>query len=257
VTDVHIRRFTGRDGLELVYRETGDGRPLVLLHGFSGSYRHWLEDGPAAAFARQGYRVILPDFRGHGESAQPHDPGAYPPDVSADDALALIDHLGLEDHAYDLGGYSLGGRIVVRMLTLGARPARAIVGGQGLADVTRAAGSEANHRVLAALARGDEIEPGSPDAETAYWFRQSGADPQALLYVLDSLLATSNDALSAIETPTLVVVGDQDFDHATGQALAAVLPNARFTSVPGNHRTVLPRPEFAQAISSFLAEPLD
>lgn len=255
MTDVDVHRFTGRDRLDLTYRETGDGRPLVLLHGFSGSYRQWLEHGPAAAFAQQGHRVILPDFRGHGESAQPRDPGSYPSDVLADDTLALIDHLGFADHAYDLGGYSLGGRIVVRMLARGARPARAIVGGQGLADVTRAAGSGANLRVLAALAQGDRIAPGSPDAQIAYWFGQSGADPQALLHVLDSLAATPNDALSAIETPTLVAVGDQDHEHATGEALAAALPNGGFTDVPGNHWTALTGPEFAKAMSAFLAEP--
>ena len=47
---------------------------------------------------------------------EPHDPLSYPPDVLADDGLALIDWLGLDD--YDLGGYSLGGRIVLRMLWL-------------------------------------------------------------------------------------------------------------------------------------------
>ena len=56
--------------------------------------------------AGQGYRVILPDLRGHGDSARPHDPAAYPPDALADDGLALIEQLGLTD--YDLGGYSLG-----------------------------------------------------------------------------------------------------------------------------------------------------
>ncbi|MGH7745084.1 MAG: hypothetical protein ACREQ5_09835 [Candidatus Dormibacteria bacterium] len=55
---------------------------------------------------------------------------SYPPDVLDDDGLALIDWLGLDD--YDLGGYSLGERIVLRMLVRGARPARAIVVGQRL-----------------------------------------------------------------------------------------------------------------------------
>jgi pimeloyl-ACP methyl ester carboxylesterase len=252
-TDVLVHRYTGRDGLELTYRETGAGRPLVLLHGFSGSYRHWLEHGPAAALARQGHRVLLPDFRGHGDSPQPRDPGRYPSDVLTDDALALIDHLGLEDHAYDLAGYSLGGRIVVRMLARGARPARAVVGGQGLADMTRTAGSGANRRVLTALARGESIEPGSPDAEMAYWFGQSGADPQALVYVLDSLAATPPDTLTGIETPTLVVAGDRDHGHGTGEALAAALPHAQFVEVPGDHWSALTGPGFAEAIGAFLA----
>ncbi|MGH3406758.1 MAG: alpha/beta fold hydrolase, partial [Streptosporangiaceae bacterium] len=126
-----VRRLAGRDGRELAYRETGEGRPLVLLHGFAASGRQWLDHGPAAVLAAAGYRVILPDLRGHGDNARPHDPACYPPDVLADDGLALTDGLGLDD--YDLGGYSLGGRLVLRMLVRGARPARAVVAGQGLA----------------------------------------------------------------------------------------------------------------------------
>ena len=246
-----LRRFTGRDGLELAYRETGEGRPLVLLHGFAASGRQWLDHGPAAALADAGHRVILPDLRGHGDSARTRDPACYPPDVLADDGLALIDGLGLDD--YDLGGYSLGGRIVARMLVRGARPARAVVAGQGLAAVSGAAGGGTNRRVLTALASGNRIEPGSPDAQSAYWITQLGGDPTALLQVLDSLVATPEEALRQVEIPTLVVVGDQDHDHACASALAAVLPRARFARVPGDHWTALTGPGLATAITRFLA----
>jgi pimeloyl-ACP methyl ester carboxylesterase len=255
VPETKNSRFRSPDGLELVYRELGVGRPLLLLHGFSGSYRHWLEHGPAAALAARGHRVVLPDFRGHGDSPQPRDPAAYPADVLADDILALIDHLGLDDLGYDLAGYSLGGRVAVRLLIRGARPARAVVGGQGLADVTRAAGRGAVHRVLTVLAAGEQPEPGTPDAQAAYWFGRSGADPQALLNVLASLVASSEDEVRGIGTPVLVAVGDADHEHATGAALASALPQGRFQPVPGDHWSALTGPEFAQAIFDFLAEP--
>jgi pimeloyl-ACP methyl ester carboxylesterase len=245
-----VHRFAGRDGPELAYRETGDGRPLVLLHGFTATAMQWLDHGPAVALAERGHRVILPDLRGHGDSARPHDPASYPPDVLADDGLALIDQLGL-DH-YDLGGYSLGGRIVLRMLIRGAQPARAVVAGQGLTAVSSTASGGTNRRVLTALAQGDYIEPGSPDAEAAYWIRQLGGDPPALLQVLNSLVPATNEALRQVETPTLVAVGDQDHDHASASALATLLPNARFTQVPGNHWTSLTGPELATAIMTFL-----
>ena len=126
-----VPRFAGHDGVQLAYRESGSGRPLILLHGFMGTGSHWLDQGPAGTLAEQGFRLVLPDFRGHGQSARPHDPLAYPPDVLADDGLALIEHLGLSAGEYDLGGYSLGGRIAVRMLARGAEPVRAVVAGQG------------------------------------------------------------------------------------------------------------------------------
>jgi pimeloyl-ACP methyl ester carboxylesterase len=247
-----VHRFPGRDGLKLAYRETGAGRPLVLLHGFAASASQWLDHGPAAAIAGHGYRVIRPDLRGHGDGARPRDAAAYPPDVLADDGLALIDRLGLED--YDLGGYSLGGRVVLRMLARGARPRRAVVAGQGLASVTSAAGGGTNRRVLTALARGEHLEPGSPDAGAAYWFTQLGGDPRALLLVLDSLVATPVAALRQLTTPALVAVGAQDGDHASAEALAAALPGARFIRVPGNHWTALTGPELGTAIAAFLAD---
>jgi pimeloyl-ACP methyl ester carboxylesterase len=244
--------FPGRDGLELAYRTVGEGPPVIMLHGFTASGLHFLQHGPAAALASHGYRVIVPDLRGHGDSSRPHDPAAYPPDVLADDGLALIDFLQLRD--YDLGGYSLGGRIVLRMLARGARPARAIIGGQGLdalgGPTSRTGGYR---RALTAIVSADRLEPGSPEAMQADWLAQSGADPQALLHVLDTFVETPGTALTAIRTPTLVVAGDEDERQAA--ELAAALPGARYVQVPGDHVTALLSPELETAILAFLAGP--
>ncbi len=188
--------------------ETGSGRPLILLHGFMGAGTHMI-DGWARMFVEQGRRVVLPDFRGHGDSAKPHDPAAYPLDVLADDGLALVEHLGLDDGDYDLGGYSLGARIVLRMLVRGAKPGRAIVAGQGLAKVSGPQG-EASYRVLSAVVDGVAIEPGSRDALIAQWISKLGVDLRALLLVLDSLVPTPADALRQITVPALVAIGDRD-----------------------------------------------
>jgi pimeloyl-ACP methyl ester carboxylesterase len=59
--------------------------------------------------------------------------------------------------------------------------------------------------------------------------------------------------LRDVRTPTLVAVGDQDDTHATADALAEALPDARFTRVPGNHFTALTSPELTTAILTFLA----
>jgi pimeloyl-ACP methyl ester carboxylesterase len=145
MTDMDVYHFRGRDGVELAYRQIGEGRPLVLIHGyFSTATVNWLRYGHAAKLAALGFRVIMPDLRGHGDSAKPHDPAAYPPDVLADDGFALIEQLELAD--YDLGGYSLGGRTVIRMLVRGAAPARAIVAGMGLEGIVHAGGRSAFFR---------------------------------------------------------------------------------------------------------------
>lgn len=251
MTDLTAQRFRGRDGVELAWRELGDGPPVVLLHGLMGTGTLLLSHGPARAIAERGYRVILPDLRGHGDSARPHDPACYPPDVLADDGLALVEHLGLDD--YRLAGYSLGGKLVLRLLARGARPARAVVGGQGLdaldADTSRTGGYR---RVLAAMASGSAFEPGSPDEALAGWVTQIGADPRAIGCLLVSFVATPREALAQVSTQTLVVAGEQDTRSASAAELTALLPNGRLVLVPGDHYAALGAPEFIAAVLDFL-----
>lgn len=244
-------RFTGFDGAELAWHETGSGRPLIFLPGFGGLGSRLLDFGPPAAIAEKGYRVLLPDFRGYGESANPNDSPAFTPDVLADDGLALARFLGLGERDYDLGGYSLGARITVRMLARGATPGRAIVAGQGLAKVSGPQQHGANHRVLTALVNGTAIEPGSADARTAQAISRAGADPRTMLNVLDSLVPTTEFALRRIAVPTLVAVGEED-DRTDADQLATLLPESRFVRVPGDHGTALFAPELTAAILEFL-----
>jgi pimeloyl-ACP methyl ester carboxylesterase len=248
--------FAGPDGVQLAYRETGSGRPLILLHGFMGMGSDWLERGRAGTLAEQGFRLVLPDLRGHGQSTRSHDPLAYPPDVLAGDGLALIEHLGLGSGDYDLGGYSLGGRIVVRMLARGAEPGRAVVAGQGLAKVSGPQGGGASHHALTALADGVALDPGSPGARIAHWAEKIGADPRALLHLFGSLVATSEEGLRQITTPTLVVIGDRDERSDAGE-LAALLPAGCYVRVPGGHADAFAAPELTAAIKAFLTEGTD
>ena len=79
------------NGLDLYYRETGSGKPLLLLHGFTGSGDDWQH-----VFTQpiDGYRVIAPDLRGHGRSTNPSDVFTFA-DV-ARDLFALLDALGID-----------------------------------------------------------------------------------------------------------------------------------------------------------------
>jgi pimeloyl-ACP methyl ester carboxylesterase len=139
------------------------------------------------------------------------------------------------------------------MLVRGAKPGRAIVAGQGLAKVSGPQGGGVNHRVLTALAGGAAIEPGSPDARIAQWISELGADPVALLHVLNSLVPTPEDALRQIAIPTLVAIGKQD-ERYDADELAALLPDARFVRVPGDHGSAFAAPELTAAIAAFLSE---
>jgi pimeloyl-ACP methyl ester carboxylesterase len=249
---MRLRYFHGRDGVRLAYRETGQGRPIVLIHGyFSTAEATWLRTGHAAEIAARGYRVIMPDLRGHGDSDRPHDPAAYPRDVLTDDGFALVEHLGLTD--YDLGGYSIGGRTTMRMLARGATPQRAVVAGQGLRSVTKVPGPRGGHfhDVLTGLGT---FEPGTPEWRTERTLRELDGDPVALLHVVGAFAATPREAFPQITIPVLVVRGVDD-DAAGAEELAAALPDGRYVPIPGDHETAVSTPvHLGAAVAAFLGE---
>lgn len=252
MSDLSPQFFAGRDGARLAYRSLGSGRPLVLIHGFfSTAQVNWVRYGHAEKIAARGFRVIMPDLRGHGDSDKSHDEAAYPPDVLTDDGLALIEALGLSD--YDLGGYSLGARTTLRMMVRGAAPRRAVVAGMGLEGMLNTHGrGEFFRRILLNL--------GSFQRGTAEWIAEAflktvGGDPKALLRVLDSAVDTPRDRLAALRAPTLVAAGELDLDNGSPAALAEVLAHGRYQVLPGNHMSAVTRPELSAAIAEFLAAP--
>jgi pimeloyl-ACP methyl ester carboxylesterase len=249
-TDLPLHHFRAHDGLELAYREMGTGRPLVLIHGyFSTALVNWVRYGHAAKIAARGFRVVMPDLRGHGDSAKPHDAASYPRDVLADDGFALIEHLELTD--FDLGGYSLGARTTMRMLARGATPRRAIVAGMGLEGIIHTGGRGSHFRNI--LTNLGKHKAGSAEWMAEAFMKTVGGDPVALLNVLDTFVDTPREAVARLETPTLVLTGAEDDDNGSAEALAAALPHGRYAVVPGNHMSAVTKPELGAAIAEFLA----
>ena len=247
-TDPHY--FAAADGTRLAWHEVGEGRPVVLIHGYLSDARtNWIRFGHAATIAAKGFRVVMPDLRAHGSSDKPHDPARYPPDVLARDGHALVRHLGLTD--YDLGGYSLGARTVCRMLATGAAPRRIVFSGMGLDGLTDVARRAGHFRHV--LTNLDRHERGSPAWMAEAFLKTTGGDPVALLAILDTFVSTPRAAIEAFDRPALVVNGATDHDNGSAAALADALPHARYVEVPGNHMSAVTRPELGPAIADFLA----
>jgi pimeloyl-ACP methyl ester carboxylesterase len=245
-----LHRFAADDGVDLAWHELGEGRPVVLIHGlFSSATINWIKFGHAAEIAARGFRVIMPDLRAHGESAAPHDPAAYPPDVLAHDGLALIRRLGLTD--YDLGGYSLGGRTVVRMLVAGgAAPSRVVIAGMGLQGLLDTGARSAHFR---AVLGGIGTHPrGSPEWMAEAFLKTTGGDPAALLPLLGSFVDTPEAAIRTIAQPVLAVAGVDDDDNGSTKALADLLPAGIAARIPGNHMSAVTKPELGRTIADFL-----
>ncbi|OYY90613.1 MAG: alpha/beta hydrolase [Sphingomonas sp. 28-66-16] len=245
-----IHHFTGFDGTDLVWREIGGGRPVVLLHGlFSNAVTNWIRYGHAAAIAARGFRVIMPDLRAHGDSANPHDAAAYPTDVLAADGLALIAHLELDD--YDLGGYSLGGRTTARMLALGASPRRVVIAGMGYEGLTRTGNRSDFFRRVLTLRGG--FDKGTPEWFADAFLKSSGGDARALIHILDTFVDMTDAELARIGQPVLILSGKDDLDNGSAEALARALPDARYQAIPGNHMSAVVKPGLGVAIADFLA----
>jgi non-heme chloroperoxidase len=103
-----MNTITTRDGVQIFYKDWGQGQPIVFHHGWPLSSDDW--DAQMLFFLQQGYRVVGIDRRGHGRSSQVS--GGHDMDHYAADAAAVVDHLNLRDAIHV--GHSTGGGEVAR-----------------------------------------------------------------------------------------------------------------------------------------------
>jgi pimeloyl-ACP methyl ester carboxylesterase len=242
--------WNASDGVQLAYHEVGEGRPVVLLHGlFSDAQMNWIRFGHAERIARDGFRVIMPDLRAHGQSARPHEPENYPRGILARDVRELVELLGLTE--FDLGGFSLGARTTVEAVGEGMKPRRAILGGAGLEGLRN--WQRRKDFFVDAIAMFDEVQRGDPHWLSIQFMKSQKVDRVAAALLLDTFEDTFIDWLQAFTMPTLVVCGSEDDDNGSAEELANVLPAAEFVEVPGTHMSSVTKPEFGEAIARFLA----
>jgi len=113
---------TSIDGITIAYDDSGNGENvLVLVHGHPFDRSMWHPQ--AKAFAASGWRVIVPDLRGYGESSVIAGKTTF--DVFVRDIAALLDQLNIRDAV--IGGLSMGGQIVMEFCRLYPERVRGIV----------------------------------------------------------------------------------------------------------------------------------
>ncbi len=243
-----MARFKSFDGLEIAYSDEGAGEPILLLHGFAANADiNWRAPGVIDALVASGRRVIASDARGHGQSARPHDAAAYEDDAMAKDAIALLDHLGID--AVAVAGYSMGALVTLRLLVRESRVRCAVLGGIGAPN---ALPGERRQTIA------DALEAADASAAPAYAqaFRKfadsTGADLRALAAIQRATNTQSRVDLGAIEVPCLVLVGDRDDLARDPEQLADKLPHARVELVKGTHLSAVNDPRFTEAIVEFV-----
>lgn len=241
--------FEGFGGARLALHRLGSGRPLVLLHGlFSSAEVNWIKYGTAARLAEAGFECLMPDLRAHGQSAAPHNPDAYPKDVLARDAQALVAHLGLED--FDLAGFSLGARTSVRCVVGGMQPRRLVLAGMGLEGL--AGWARRQDFFIDVIDRFGTIRVGDPAYMAQQFLKTMAVDRHAARLLLGTMADTAPADLAAITMPTLVLCGDKDDDNGSADRLTAALPNAQRATIPGTHMSSVTMPELGAELVAFL-----
>lgn len=250
--------FTSADQLTIVYDEWGDAGatpPVVLHHGFvADANLNWVLPGIVDALVADGRRVVALDARGHGRSDAPHDASYYGEANMARDVSTLLDVLGAVE--VDLVGYSMGAVVSLLVATREPRVRRLVVGGvgSGILDCGGVDRRALDNVALAAALRADDPST-VPDAAAA-GFRAFvdavGADRLALAAHAD-VVHRDPIPLDRITAPTLVLAGVDDDLAAQPERLAAAIPGAVLTTVPGDHLGAVAAPELVAALRSFLA----
>lgn len=249
MSEATIQRWTASDGVELAWRELGEGRPLILLHGlFSDGYVNWIKFGHAAKLAAVGRRVIIPDLRAHGLSGKPHDALHYPPGILGRDLRELVEQIGVT--SFDLGGFSLGARTVVQGIGCGLRPGRAVLAGMGIEGLT--GWTSRRSFFLEAITAFETAKRGDPHWLAIQFMKTMKIDLKAAVPLLESFEPAPVGWQEAFSMPTMVVCGEQDRDNGDGRALAQALPNATFVEVPGTHMSSVTEPALGDALARFL-----
>jgi 2-succinyl-6-hydroxy-2,4-cyclohexadiene-1-carboxylate synthase len=265
--------LTRLNGVEFHVEVEGNGPPLLLLHGFTGSTRSWDEVRSELVGSA---RVIALDLIGHGLSASPDDPRRYTLAWSACDLLALLDALELEQ--VDVLGYSMGGRVALYFALHHVQRVRRLIlesASPGIQD-----DAERERRVQSDEALAQRVLTRGIDAFVSEWQRQPLLQPaphvsaerraaQRAQRLNNQPIGLANSLrgmgtgqqgplwpkLSDLQLPVLLIVGEHDLRYReTAARMHDQLPASRLCIVPGAGHTVhLDQPRcFVHHVTNFL-----
>ncbi len=226
------------NGIDIAYEAIGSGPPLVMLHGAGSTARvNWAAQTPLFA---KGFRLYLPDARGHGATRWDTAKG-FTVEMLVRDLEAFADAVGLD--TFHLVGFSMGAMTALTFATRHPERLRTLI----------VAGIDTQREPRASVAR-RLMEPSRIERDDPEWAadleRRHGAvqGPGAWKRLLPAIAADTAAQpllgpreLRRIELPVMVIVGDRDpfvpVDHAN--ALRRQLPDGRLLVLPDCHHEVM------------------
>lgn len=236
--------FTSFDNTKIHYQVFGSGRPVLLIHGFTGTGNDWIHKPLADSLLAHGFKLVVVDLRGNGLSDKPRVPEAYADNAEAKDLMGLMRHLGIRK--YDAVGYSRGSIILASLLVMDKRCKRAVIGGMG-ADFTNPLWPR---RIGFYNALMNDTIKGYEGFRK--YIAGKGLDPLVLACQQKEQPSTSKAQLAKLKQQILIVCGNEDSDNGKGSELQQLIPHSRFVEVKGTHNTSAYTTEFAGQILAFL-----
>lgn len=260
-----------------IYAEIfGEGEPLLLLHGFTGSMRSWDAFVPGLS---KDYQVIVVDLHGHGQADSPEDPDSYTTERTVQDLVALLDELQLT--SVHVLGYSMGGRIALSLAMLAPARVRSLIlesSSPGLASAEERAARIASDHTLASRIERDGLAAfvthweniplfaslrRMPDSvQQAIREQRMRNNPTGLANSLRGIGTGSQPSwwseLHKLSMPVLLLAGelDEKFDRIA-QTMLPQIPHGRYTRISdAGHALHIEQPAVFQAhVLSFLNTP--
>lgn len=268
-TPFELAGFFDYDGYRLAYTEYGFGDQVVLLtHGIMFTRRMHIP--LARRLAAAGYRVITLDLLGHGESERPTESWRYSMPAFAEQTIAALDHLGVDEAV--VGGTSLGANVSLEVATVAPERTRGLLVEMPVLDNAIIAGLLTFAPLLFAarfvpsavrgVATAAHVVPHGNqwvDVVTDTLDQQPRSMAALLHGVLFGRIAPPKSVRRRILVPTLVIGHERDPIHPFGDAdsLAADLPTAEFLQARSPVELRFDPERLTQAIMDFVARRYD
>ena len=260
--------------LTVAVADTGDGPPVVLLHGLACGKRMWFHQIRAL---RHRFRVIAYDQRGHGQTDAPSAATDYSAAHLARDLVGVLDALKIERAA--IVGFSLGGGPALALAaSKPERVSRLVLAdvGAGADDPVKIESMARQWGALIAQGKLDELVCEMLRSELFKVYARRNARRRnhmaaliratpidGLRFTLSQVLAKRKslfritEPMKSVHVPTLVLVGEYDYvSSKAARLLAQTIPNASLKIIKGSgHMSPLEQPAaFSAALLDFLSE---
>ncbi len=249
--------------INLYYEASGNGQPLVFIHGLGSSTRDW--ELQVAEFSKT-FKVITFDLRGHGQSDKP--PGPYSMALFASDTANLLKALGIE--SANVVGLSLGGGVAFQLaIDSPALVKKLVIVNSAPALVVRTFKDRLNVwqrfaivKLLGMRKMGEVLskrlfpKPEHANLRATFVKRWAENDTRAYQDAMRAMIGWSvTDKLGSIQCPTLILTADQDYTPVTvKEEYTKLIPGAKLVVIPDSrHATPVEQPQkFNEVVMEFL-----